>query len=451
MRLVKFIVFLLFLLIISGCATSTSKSFSSLNNNSSIQEGLFYGELIYSENKYILSNYIYLESDAIDIRDTKKWRFKIPSFDPAFNTKRFNCQKSNENLCAEWEGKENTFINVNRYKKPYGNTLLERRTIEEKKRGEETPIVGKIIAAPFIGAAYAVYSPLFIAAAILEITTDFPVNYWVEFNHEKFAEKIYSAIQASPYASTDGYLIKAAYAADVYSKAKELIIINQNKLESAQKEIATELSPYFVDNIEFSGYQVQPFKLPKKIDCSELNDLFRANLTDSINGHYENELLKQKSYFANYTPAIIASFIEKQKQDFNESIDKQSLIDFIETYEKNDRLGLVLKAKEKLSLMLKKEKIEREEIARQEELELKRVSKKLDQWRATLKNGDDTFCGPVIETSGAMVRLSLRVQLPGYANDLWLKRSEVYPQVAGCRNQNGRLYTSEWPPPSWAW
>lgn len=448
MRLVKIIVFLLFLLIISGCATSTSKSFSSLKNSSSIQEGLFYGELIYSENKYILSNYIYLETDAIDIRDTKKWRFKIPSFDPAFNTKRFNCQKSNENLCAEWEGKENTFIHVNRYKKPYGNTLLERRTIEERKRGEETSIVGKVIAAPFIGAACVVYSPIIIVAAVLEITTD---NYWVEFNHEKFAEKIYSAIQASPYASTDGYLTKAAYAADMYSKVKELITSNQNKLESDQRKIATELSSYFVDNIKFSGYQVQPFKLPGKIDCSEMNDSFRVNLIDSINGHYANESLKQKSYFANYIPAIISSFTEKQKQDFNESIDKQSLIDFIENYENNDQLGLVVKAKEKLSLMLKKEKMEREEIARQEELELKRVSKKLDQWRATLKNGDDTFCGPVIETSGAMVRLSLRVQLPGYANDLWLKRSEVYPQVAGCRNQNGRLYTSEWPPPSWAW
>lgn len=60
-------------------------------------------------------------------------------------------------------------------------------------------------------------------------------------------------------------------------------------------------------------------------------------------------------------------------------------------------------------------------------------------WRTKLKIGDDTFCGPVIEVRQPMIKIAVRVQLPGYSSEAWLKANEVYPDGAGCRNVNGRL------------
>ena len=66
-------------------------------------------------------------------------------------------------------------------------------------------------------------------------------------------------------------------------------------------------------------------------------------------------------------------------------------------------------------------------------------AKNLAEWRKTLQVGADTFCGPVIEMRAPMVRIALKVQLPGYSSEAWLKSSEVFPPEYGCRNVNGRL------------
>jgi hypothetical protein len=67
---------------------------------------------------------------------------------------------------------------------------------------------------------------------------------------------------------------------------------------------------------------------------------------------------------------------------------------------------------------------------------------RLAKFRKGLKTGDDTFCGPVIETrdNNKMIRISVRVKLQGYAtSDEWLKAEEVYPPSYDCWNRNGRL------------
>ncbi|MDR1850370.1 MAG: hypothetical protein LBQ75_10050 [Zoogloeaceae bacterium] len=79
---------------------------------------------------------------------------------------------------------------------------------------------------------------------------------------------------------------------------------------------------------------------------------------------------------------------------------------------------------------------EAEALARREE------EARLARFRKGLKTGDDTFCGPVIETrdNNKMIRISVRVKLQGYAtSDEWLKAEEVYPPSYNCWNRNGRL------------
>lgn len=70
----------------------------------------------------------------------------------------------------------------------------------------------------------------------------------------------------------------------------------------------------------------------------------------------------------------------------------------------------------------------------------KAEAQRLVAWRRTLKIGDDTFCGPVIEIKSTMLKIAVRPQLQGFGNEAWLKASEVFPEAYGCYNRNGRLF-----------
>lgn len=72
-------------------------------------------------------------------------------------------------------------------------------------------------------------------------------------------------------------------------------------------------------------------------------------------------------------------------------------------------------------------------------LERQRIEARESEWRKTLKIGDDTFCGRVIEIKKPMVKIAVSAQLPGYTNEAWLKMEELFPPTYGCRNTNGKL------------
>lgn len=113
------------------------------------------------------------------------------------------------------------------------------------------------------------------------------------------------------------------------------------------------------------------------------------------------------------------------------------------TWAKTDFDQLVPKTQQRLDKLVTQEEASAKERARaqaeadrkQAEIELKRIS----EWRQTLQPGSDTFCGPVIEVRGPMIKIAVRAQLPGFSNEAWLKAHEIYPASYGCRNVNGRL------------
>lgn len=82
-----------------------------------------------------------------------------------------------------------------------------------------------------------------------------------------------------------------------------------------------------------------------------------------------------------------------------------------------------------------RERAQAEANRKKAENEIKRIA----EWRKTLQLGSDTFCGPVIEVRGPMIKIAVRAQLPGFSNEAWLKAEEIYPDNYGCRNVNGRL------------
>jgi len=93
---------------------------------------------------------------------------------------------------------------------------------------------------------------------------------------------------------------------------------------------------------------------------------------------------------------------------------------------KKSKLGAVIDIEED---RLNKASMQRENI------ENERVA-----WSENIKPGDDTFCGPIIEVNGPMIKIAIRVQLPGYPSEAWLKRTELYPPSVTCRNINGNLH-----------
>lgn len=113
------------------------------------------------------------------------------------------------------------------------------------------------------------------------------------------------------------------------------------------------------------------------------------------------------------------------------------------TWAKMDFDQLVPQAQQHLDKLIAQEQANAEDRARKQaeidernrQIEIKRIT----EWRKTLQLGSDTFCGPVVEVRGPMIKIAVRLQLPGFGNEAWLKANEVYPANYGCSNVNGRL------------
>ncbi|MDI4654262.1 MULTISPECIES: hypothetical protein [Pseudoalteromonas] len=132
--------------------------------------------------------------------------------------------------------------------------------------------------------------------------------------------------------------------------------------------------------------------------------------------------------------------------------DIDELSDIINKYKGDDLDGLVADAEVRLSRLMK-EKYEREEqekariamkqkqerIAKQRKKEQERLA--LSSWRKSLKVGDNTFCGRIIETNNnrTMYKLALSAKLSGYGSEQWVHINELYQPWRGCSNKNGHL------------
>lgn len=130
----------------------------------------------------------------------------------------------------------------------------------------------------------------------------------------------------------------------------------------------------------------------------------------------------------------------------NEISYKESKAKFDEEKRKADEVKLRNQEEQKRQQEEKerqRRQLEEQEQQRRQEAQRKEEAAKqakLEAWRKTIKVGDDTFCGPIIELRQPMVRIAIKVPLAGYPSEAWLKSSELYPDwMAGCRNVNGQI------------
>jgi hypothetical protein len=62
-------------------------------------------------------------------------------------------------------------------------------------------------------------------------------------------------------------------------------------------------------------------------------------------------------------------------------------------------------------------------------------------FRNKLRDGDETNCGPVIETKGKLVKVSFPVA--DYGNEHWIRRDQIFPSGWGCRFLNGQYQSPQ--------
>jgi len=191
-------------------------------------------------------------------------------------------------------------------------------------------------------------------------------------------------------------------------------------------------------------------------------DEYRAMMFDADSSNV-NEVQRFIDYYGKYDPDNLMddarlrllqvkknSELADYRKQFNAARSSADFIGFISLYGKNDPDGLVSQARAKLKIAEANEskqwqqwQLEEQERQRRQEAQRKEEAAKqakLEAWRKSIKVGDDTFCGPVIEVRQPMVRISIKVPLAGYPSEAWLKSSELYPDwMAGCRNVNGQI------------
>jgi len=84
--------------------------------------------------------------------------------------------------------------------------------------------------------------------------------------------------------------------------------------------------------------------------------------------------------------------------------------------------------------------IEEAKERKKQEIEQAQERKKLAAFRKSLREGDDTNCGPIIEVKGKLVKVAFAVA--NYGNEHWIKRDQILSTEYGCRFVNGQ-YQSE--------
>jgi len=91
---------------------------------------------------------------------------------------------------------------------------------------------------------------------------------------------------------------------------------------------------------------------------------------------------------------------------------------------------------QKQALEMKRQRIAEEEEYRQNLLAQERERKKIIAFRKSLREGDDTNCGPVIEVKGKLVKVAFA--LANFGNEHWIKRDQILSPGYDCRFVNGQ-------------
>lgn len=357
----------------------------------------------------------------------KVWFFKAGNLDPAFATKRFECvinNKTKTDGCAAWRNQEESFVHINMTPSSYGDTPEVRREKNQRKisaAGVAVGAAGAALVGVVYGPTFVVLSPLYLLGKAVEKET----KKWVEFDHIEFLKAQEAAIKNAGFESKEEFF-------STHEKAEKILDSLEKKKSDAlnllKERVSVEakiLSRYMDIGLKAESYPFhpKPFLMPELPISKRFGD-FELAVSQAIDEHYEEQYKEFSSALAEDAVRLAPLYAEKLNQNKIAAEERR----------KEDERA---KAER-----LKNEKIvaEQQRIAIEQQRQLiANETARQNKFRKALKIGDDTFCGPVIETRQPMIKIAVNAQLQGFASEAWLKSSQVFTPEYGCRNVNGRL------------
>ncbi len=357
----------------------------------------------------------------------KVWFFKTSNLDPAFETKRFECvinHKTKTDGCAAWRNQEESFVHINTSPSSYGNTPEVRREKDQRKisaAGVAVGVAGAALAGVVYGPTVVILSPFYLLGMAMEKET----RKWVEFDHVEFLKAQEAAIKNAGFESKEEFFATHEQAAKILDNLEKKESAALNSLRERASSEAKILSNYTDIGLKAESYPFhpKPFLMPELPISKQFGD-FELTTTKAIDEHYEEQYKEFSSALAEDAVRLAPLYAEKLKQNKIAAEERQ----------KEDERA---KAER-----LKHEKIaaEQQRIAVEQQRQLiANEAARQNKFRKALKIGDDTFCGPVIETRQPMIKIAVNAQLQGFASEAWLRSSQVFTPEYGCRNVNGRL------------
>lgn len=462
----RLVIALVYSALLSGCSNNSLKELSSSNSSQNFNMDI-YGELIYKNDEYYLSDKFYLDnfSGREDSGDTASFKFNIPTLRPAFASNRFECQKSlSNNGCEAYEDKEHLFQYVNFFKSGYGDTYLERWAKEQEEGISAGEAALHVVASPVYlsgaaGAAAAVVlmSPFIAIKAAVDPEKTSQRNNYVEFHHDDFEDEVVDAIEKSSFVSLEGYVTAANNASKLISEIESVSSKRQGVSQNKRDALREGISKYYTrGNPHLEN--VYKFSVPSVLSFDQvLAQGARLTYLKSVDDFYIREDARILNEYREIELRAKEMYKKEQISTFASLATSGSVRSYITTYENLDLAGLIPAAKSKLNELLNQEekaRLRQAKLAEEQRLadekerqEIERLAQQrriaqleeLKKWRGSLKVGSDTFCGPVIDINQVMVKIAVRVQLSGYSSEAWLKKNELFPPSYGCRNRNGIL------------
>lgn len=430
--------------LLGGCSNNSVKNVTASSNSQHFSQNI-YGELLYENGEYRLSDKFYVDSSRGRLHSgvTASFVFDIPALRPAFNTQRFECERSfSVNGCEAYEDKRYIFQYVNFFKSDYGEVNFKRATIGSTAKKVATHILyspGYLGGALGFGAAAVIFSPFIIGYAIVEPNKFFKRKNYVEFHHEDFEDEVIDAIADSSFGSLAGYISAASNTSKLIAEVETAHSQRQKLSQVKRDELKEAIAKFYINN-DPPVVDINYLTLPTAYSSDQkMAAAIRDKYLKKIQDHYAQEDNRILNEYRAMEPGAKENYKQEQISRFASLNGIGSVQAFISTFKSLDIAGLVPQAEVKLKQQLAAEESER--IHQAEVAEKRRAFEalELEKWRGSLSIGSDTFCGPVIDINQVMVKIAVKVPLPGYSSEAWLKRSELYPPSYGCQNRNGVL------------